>query len=130
MPCYMRSISAVLAIVSSCSYPKRVLRGLRRPRSMRQRPRTFMASPVKGAARVLMSDVARAAGVVRVTGSRAISAPDSVAPATRIAVQQAVTRLGYVPNLNAGALASSRSHIVGAIVPTLSKPGSQKPLMA
>jgi LacI family gluconate utilization system Gnt-I transcriptional repressor len=67
-----------------------------------------------------MSDVARAAGVARVTVSRVLSDPDSVAPATRAAVQEAVARLGYVPNLNAGTLASSRSRIVGAIVPTLS----------
>lgn len=67
-----------------------------------------------------MSDVARAAGVARVTVSRVLSDPDSVAAATRAAVQDAVARLGYVPNLNAGTLASSRSRIVGAIVPTLS----------
>lgn len=67
-----------------------------------------------------MSDVAREAGVARVTVSRVISAPDSVAPATRAAVEAAIARLGYVPNLNAGALASRRSRIVGAIVPTLS----------
>ncbi|MBS0455410.1 MAG: LacI family DNA-binding transcriptional regulator [Proteobacteria bacterium] len=70
--------------------------------------------------KVLMSDVAKAAGVARVTVSRVLSEPDSVAPATRAAVQKAIARLGYVPNLNAGTLASSRSRIVGAIVPTLS----------
>ncbi|MEJ8850126.1 LacI family DNA-binding transcriptional regulator [Variovorax rhizosphaerae] len=70
--------------------------------------------------KVLMSDVAKAAGVARVTVSRVLSDPDSVAPATRAAVQEAVAQLGYVPNLNAGTLASSRSRIVGAIVPTLS----------
>ncbi|KAF1049380.1 MAG: HTH-type transcriptional regulator GntR [Xylophilus sp.] len=67
-----------------------------------------------------MSDVARAAGVARVTVSRVLSDPGSVAPETRAAVLAAVARLGYVPNLNAGTLASSRSRIVGAILPTLS----------
>lgn len=67
-----------------------------------------------------MSDVARAAGVARVTVSRVISDPESVAPSTRIAVQEAITQLGFVPNLNAGALASRRSRIVGGIVPSLS----------
>lgn len=67
-----------------------------------------------------MEDVAREAGVARVTVSRALSDPDKVSPATRNAVRQAIERLGYVPNLTAGSLASRRSRIVGAIVPTLS----------
>jgi len=70
--------------------------------------------------RVRMTDVAREAGVARVTVSRVISAPESVAPVTRAAVEAAIARLGFVPNLNAGTLASSRSRIVGALVPTLS----------
>ncbi|WP_179284194.1 MULTISPECIES: LacI family DNA-binding transcriptional regulator [Alcaligenaceae] len=71
-------------------------------------------------ARVQMADVARAAGVARVTVSRVISAPATVAPKTRAAVEAAIARLGFVPNLNAGTLASRRSNIVGALVPTLS----------
>lgn len=67
-----------------------------------------------------MVDVARMAGVSRVTVSRAISHPHLVSPATLAAVQQAIAQLGYVPNLNAGSLATRRSRIVGAIVPTLS----------
>lgn len=70
--------------------------------------------------RVRMTDVAREAGVARVTVSRVISDPGSVAPTTRATVEAAIARLGFVPNLNAGALASSRSRIVGALVPTLS----------
>lgn len=67
-----------------------------------------------------MEDVAREAGVARVTVSRALSHPDKVSPGTRAAVQAAIERLGYVPNLTAGSLASKRSKIIGAIVPTLS----------
>lgn len=70
--------------------------------------------------RVQMADVAREAGVARVTVSRVINAPHSVAPKTRDAVLAAIARLGFVPNLNAGTLASRRSRIVGALVPTLS----------
>lgn len=69
-----------------------------------------------------MSDVASAAGVSLVTVSRAINTPDKVAPETLAAVRSAVARLGYVPNLTAGSLASSRSRIVAAIVPTISNP--------
>jgi LacI family gluconate utilization system Gnt-I transcriptional repressor len=42
-----------------------------------------------------------------------------VRPPTRARVEAAVEALGYVPDLTAGSLASSRSSIVGAIVPTL-----------
>lgn len=67
-----------------------------------------------------MSDVAAAAGVSLVTVSRAINSPDQVAPATLAAVRAAVGQLGYLPNLTAGSLASSRSRIVGCLVPTIS----------
>ena len=67
-----------------------------------------------------MSDVARAAGVSLVTVSRAINTPGQLAPATLAAVRAAIEQLGYVPNLTAGSLASRRSRIVAAIVPTIS----------
>ena len=67
-----------------------------------------------------MSDVADAAGVSLVTVSRAINTPDKVAPDTLAAVRSAIAQLGYSPNLMAGSLASNRSRIVGAIVPTIS----------
>lgn len=67
-----------------------------------------------------MSDVAAAAGVSLVTVSRCINHPDQVATETLALVRAAVERLGYVPNLMAGSLASKRSRIVAAIVPTIS----------
>jgi LacI family gluconate utilization system Gnt-I transcriptional repressor len=66
-----------------------------------------------------MSDVAAAAGVSLVTVSRCINHPGQVAPDTLALVRAAVERLGYVPNLTAGSLASNRSRIVAAIVPTI-----------
>lgn len=68
---------------------------------------------------VRMSDVAEAAGVALATVSRAINEPDKVAPETRAQVEAAVRKLGYVPDRTASSLASSRSRIVGAVVPTL-----------
>jgi LacI family gluconate utilization system Gnt-I transcriptional repressor len=67
-----------------------------------------------------MSDVAREAGVSLATVSRAINEPEKLSAETLALVRAAVERLGYVPNLNAGSLASSRSRIVAAIVPTVS----------
>jgi LacI family gluconate utilization system Gnt-I transcriptional repressor len=66
-----------------------------------------------------MEDVARAAGVSMITVSRALSAPEKLAPATLAKVRSAIDALRYVPNLTAGSLASKRSHIVAAIVPTI-----------
>jgi LacI family gluconate utilization system Gnt-I transcriptional repressor len=66
-----------------------------------------------------MEDVARAAGVSMVTVSRALNSPEKVAAATLHDVRAAIDRLRYVHNLTAGSLASRRSRIVAAIVPTI-----------
>ncbi len=66
-----------------------------------------------------MEDVARAAGVSMVTVSRALNTPEKVAAATLANVRAAIDRLRYVQNLTAGSLASRRSRIVAAIVPTI-----------
>jgi LacI family gluconate utilization system Gnt-I transcriptional repressor len=63
--------------------------------------------------------VAKAAGVSAITVSRALREPDRVAEETRRTVARAISKLGYVPDLVAGALASRKSRIVGAIVPTI-----------
>lgn len=85
---------------------------------MAQKTDNFDYAPQPGSAR--MTDVARAAGVSLVTVSRAINHPDQVSSKTRTAVRQAIEQLGYVPNLMAGSLASNRSCIIAAIVPTIS----------
>lgn len=71
---------------------------------------------------VTLQDVARLAGVSAMTVSRAINTPDRVPAATLARVQQAVAKTGYVPNLLAGGLRSSRSRLVAALVPTLVGP--------
>jgi len=63
--------------------------------------------------------VALAAGVSPVTVSRAIRQPDLVSEALRQRVAEAVAQLSYIPNHLASALASTRTNIVGAIVPSL-----------
>lgn len=68
---------------------------------------------------VRLEEVAREAGVSSMTVSRALRHPEQVAPATLAAVRRAVARLGYLPHGAASALASSRSRVVAAIVPTL-----------
>ncbi|MBP0588526.1 LacI family DNA-binding transcriptional regulator [Paraburkholderia sp. LEh10] len=65
-----------------------------------------------------MSDVARIAGVSKMTVSRVL-AGHSVALATRVRVQQAIDELGYVADAAAGALSSGRSEFAAVLVPSL-----------
>lgn len=64
-------------------------------------------------------DVAKVAGVSPITVSRALGRPEVVSAATRKRVLEAVRATGYVPNLAAGALASSRSRLVAIFLPTI-----------
>ena len=71
---------------------------------------------------VTLHDVARLAGVAPITASRAINKPAQVSEDVRRRVAKAVAKTGYVPNLLAGGLASTRSRLVAAVVPTISGP--------
>lgn len=66
-----------------------------------------------------MSDVARLAGVSKMTVSRVL-AGHSVAAETRARVCAAIDQLGYVADAAAGALSSGRSEFVAVLVPSLS----------
>ncbi|MEX3977366.1 LacI family DNA-binding transcriptional regulator [Paraburkholderia sp. EG287A] len=66
-----------------------------------------------------MSDVARLAGVSKMTVSR-VMAGRSASEATRERVQRAIDELGYVADAAAGALSSGRSSFVAVLVPSLS----------
>lgn len=66
-----------------------------------------------------MKDVARLAGVTTMTVSRALRTPEKVSEDTRLKVEEAVRRTGFVPNYAARSLVSQRSHVVVALFPTL-----------
>jgi len=88
--------------------------------SIRTKP--SVASSLLQAARsspVRLVEVATLAGVSTMTVSRALRRPEQVSPATLSAVQRAVAQLGYLPDSAASALATGRSRIVAAILPTL-----------
>lgn len=68
---------------------------------------------------VRMELVAKRAGVSAITVSRVLNHPDKVAEDTRSRVWAAIKATGYIPNLIAGGLASSRTRVVGVIVPTI-----------
>ena len=76
----------------------------------------------RGSGAVTLHDVAKLAGVAPITASRAVNTPDQVSEEVRKRVSAAIARTGYVPNRLAGSLASTRSRLVAAVVPTISGP--------
>lgn len=82
-----------------------------------------VAVPVKrtrrGAGGLTLRDVAKLANVAPITASRALNTPQAVSPAILQRVREAVERTGYVPNMLAGGLASKKSRLVAAVVPTI-----------
>jgi len=66
-----------------------------------------------------LDDVARVAGVSLATASRALSTPHLLKAETLVRVQDAARLLGYMPHGAARALASRRTHTIGAVIPTL-----------
>jgi len=66
-----------------------------------------------------LADIAKLAGVSPVTVSRAINTPALVKPRTLDAIEKAIARTGYVPNLLAGGLASRKTRLIAAIVPSV-----------
>ncbi len=49
-----------------------------------------------------------------------MSSPLRVSKRTRERIEAAVAKIGFVPNLLAGGLASNRNHIIAFVVPTIS----------
>ena len=72
-----------------------------------------------GKSLVTMETVGRLAGVSQVTVSRALSDPSKVSPKTLQKIREAIEVTGFVPNALAGALASARSRLITALVPSI-----------
>lgn len=73
----------------------------------------------RGHGRITLRDVAEAAGVTSITVSRFLRQPAVVAPDTAARIRDALAATGYLPNKQAGLLASGRSNIVAALLPNL-----------
>jgi LacI family gluconate utilization system Gnt-I transcriptional repressor len=69
-----------------------------------------------------LADVARIAGVSKMTASRALSRQDLVAPGTAAQVRAAADLLAYVPNGVAGGLSSQTSRVIIAVIPSTLNP--------
>lgn len=66
-----------------------------------------------------LDDVAVRAGVSTATVSRFVNNPSVVAKATADRIREAIAATGYIPNLLAGGLASSKSKMVAVLIPYL-----------
>ncbi|KHJ68476.1 GntR family transcriptional regulator [Pantoea rodasii] len=66
-----------------------------------------------------LEDVARVAGISPMTVSRALNSPQQVRPATVAKVMAAINATGYIPNAQAGSLASNRSRLIAVVVPQI-----------
>lgn len=73
----------------------------------------------RGHGRPTLHDVADAAGVTRITVSRFMRVPELVAEETAARIRAAIEQTGYVPNRQAGQLASGHSRIVAALIPNV-----------
>ena len=70
--------------------------------------------------RLTLKDVAKKAGVSPMTVSRVVNDYQGVRDNVRNQVEAAITELGYIPNRSASVLASSKSKLIGVLIPSLS----------
>jgi LacI family gluconate utilization system Gnt-I transcriptional repressor len=81
--------------------------------------------PRRGHGRATLADVAAAAGVTAITVSRYLREPQRVAAGTAAAVAAALRQTGYLPNKQAGVLASAAgaapggARMVAALIPSI-----------
>lgn len=73
----------------------------------------------RGHGRPTLHDVADAADVTRITVSRFMRMPELVAEETAQRIREAIEQIGYVPNRQAGQLASGHSRLVAALIPNV-----------
>jgi LacI family gluconate utilization system Gnt-I transcriptional repressor len=73
----------------------------------------------RGHGRPTLHDVARVAEVTRITVSRYLREPERVAAETAARIREAIAQIGYVPNRQAGQLASAASQMVAALIPNV-----------
>ncbi|MDH4059387.1 MAG: substrate-binding domain-containing protein [Aquincola sp.] len=83
---------------------------------------TVPRHPRRGHGRATLADVAAAAGVTAITVSRYLREPHRVASETGTTIARALSETGYMPNKQAGALASAGgggARMVAALIPSI-----------
>ena len=69
---------------------------------------------------ITLKSVAKKAAVSPITVSRVVNGYAGVSDEIRKKVEAAISELGYIPNRSASVLASSRSKLIGVLIPSLS----------
>lgn len=82
---------------------------------MKQHPASLSATERA----ITLEEVARQAGVSKMTVSRVLNTPHLVSEQTRHLVLDAMARTGYVPNLHAAGLRSCRTRTIACMAPTI-----------
>lgn len=75
---------------------------------------------------VSIKDVAKEAGVSATTVSAVVNGLDCVKPVTRERVQEAINRLGYIPNISARELVTRKKQNIGLVTMTYDRYESRK----
>jgi LacI family gluconate utilization system Gnt-I transcriptional repressor len=69
--------------------------------------------------RPVLQDIANHLGITKMTVSRYLRNPQTVAPATREKIAAAIEQFGYIPNLASRIMSSAKSYSIGVLVPSL-----------
>ncbi|TNG92934.1 substrate-binding domain-containing protein [Pasteurellaceae bacterium USgator11] len=69
--------------------------------------------------RPVLQDIANHLGITKMTVSRYLRDPKTVAPATREKIAAAIEQFGYIPNVASRIMSSAKSHAIGVLVPSL-----------
>lgn len=87
------------------------------PEVLSRRPAGGQASVGRRGSSPTLDAVAARAGVSRATVSRVVNGSPTVNAASKVAVEEAIAELGYVPNRAARSLASQQSQAIALVVP-------------
>ena len=69
--------------------------------------------------RPTLQDIADYLGITKMTISRYLRHPDSVASGTQARIAEAIERFGYIPNRAPDILSNAKSRAIGVLVPSL-----------
>nr|WP_255456470.1 substrate-binding domain-containing protein [Paraglaciecola sp. L3A3] len=70
--------------------------------------------------RTTLQDIADVVGKTKMTVSRYLQNPELVAPASRVAIENAINKLGYIPNRAPNILSNGKSYAIGVLFPSIS----------
>lgn len=69
--------------------------------------------------RPTLQDIANHLGITKMTISRYLRNPDTVAPETQVRIAQAIEHFGYIPNKAPDMLSNAKSRAIGVLLPSL-----------